>query len=68
MSIAVLHHLSTLDHRLHALRELVRVTRVGGEILVCAWAVEQGIVFLLAVVGSRCVSVSAHHLSQQNNR
>ena len=51
MSIAVLHHLSTLDHRLHALRELVRVTRVGGEILVCAWAVEQGIVFHLAGCG-----------------
>jgi alkylated DNA repair protein alkB homolog 8 len=39
--IAVIHHLSSIDHRVQALRELIRVVCVGGEVLVTAWALEQ---------------------------
>ena len=41
MSIAVIHHLSSAVHRMQALKELVRVVRVGGDVLVTAWAYEQ---------------------------
>ncbi|KDO26139.1 hypothetical protein SPRG_08500 [Saprolegnia parasitica CBS 223.65] len=39
--IAVLHHMSTIEHRLQILRELARLVRVGSEIYVVAWAFEQ---------------------------
>ena len=42
LSIAVLHHLSTRQRRVKALRELARLVRVGGRILVYAWSQEQG--------------------------
>ena len=42
LSIAVLHHLSTRQRRVKALRELARLVRVGGSILVYAWSQEQG--------------------------
>ena len=42
LSIAVLHHLSTVQHRMKALMELVRILRVGGQGLVYVWAQEQG--------------------------
>lgn len=41
MCIAVLHHLSTAERRLAGLRELVRITRPGGLVLVYVWALEQ---------------------------
>ena len=41
ISIAVVHHLSSGSRRLQALRELIRVTRKGGTILVYVWAMEQ---------------------------
>ncbi|KAG6964433.1 hypothetical protein JG688_00007704 [Phytophthora aleatoria] len=41
LSIAVLHHLSTLGHRLAAVKEVLRVLRVGGRGIVYAWAHEQ---------------------------
>lgn len=41
ISIAVIHHLSTEEHRLRALRELLRIVRVGGQVLVYVWALEQ---------------------------
>lgn len=41
LCIAVLHHLSTAERRLAGLRELVRVTRPGGLVLVYVWALEQ---------------------------
>ena len=39
--IAVIHHMSTEQRRLEALHELVRITRVGGLVLVYVWALEQ---------------------------
>ncbi len=41
ISIAVAHHLSTPGHRLRLFQELARITKVGGIILVYAWALEQ---------------------------
>jgi tRNA (uracil-5-)-methyltransferase TRM9 len=42
ISIAVLHHLSTPGRRLAALRELFRVLRPGGRMLVYVWSLEEG--------------------------
>lgn len=39
--IAVIHHLSTEERRVEALKELVRVLCVGGRLLVYVWAFEQ---------------------------
>ena len=41
LCIAVLHHLSTVDRRIAVLRELLRITRFGGMIMLQAWAMEQ---------------------------
>ncbi len=41
ISIAVIHHLRTQEERLQAIRELYRVTRPGGSILIYVWAAEQ---------------------------
>lgn len=41
MSIAVLHHLSTDEHRLRGLNELIRITKPGGKIHFQVWAYEQ---------------------------
>ncbi len=40
--IAVLHHLSTVDRRIAAIREAARLVRNGGRILLYGWALEQG--------------------------
>ena len=39
--VAVLHHLASKDRRVEAIRELMRITRPGGTILIQAWALEQ---------------------------
>lgn len=41
LSVAVIHHFSTAGRRIEALRELARVLRIGGKILVSVWAMEQ---------------------------
>lgn len=41
ISIAVIHHLSTIERRVQAVQELCRVTRPGGSLLVYVWAFEQ---------------------------
>ena len=41
LCIAVLHHLATAERRLEGLKELVRITRPGGLVLVYVWALEQ---------------------------
>ncbi len=40
--IAVLHHLSTVDRRIAAVREAARLVRNGGRVLLYGWACEQG--------------------------
>ncbi|KAG9283872.1 hypothetical protein AMEX_G2701 [Astyanax mexicanus] len=41
ISIAVIHHFSTQERRLAAVRELVRLLKVGGRALIYVWAKEQ---------------------------
>ena len=41
LSIAVLHHFSTQQRRVQAVREVLRVVAVGGRALFSAWALEQ---------------------------
>ncbi|OMJ17862.1 tRNA (carboxymethyluridine(34)-5-O)-methyltransferase [Smittium culicis] len=41
ISIAVIHHMSTPERRQEAIKELVRVVKPGGKILIFVWALEQ---------------------------
>jgi tRNA (uracil-5-)-methyltransferase TRM9 len=41
ISIAVIHHFSTPERRLAAIKELLRIVRPGGSCLVYVWAMEQ---------------------------
>jgi SAM-dependent methyltransferase len=41
MSIAVLHHLSTEEHRIKGINELIRITKPGGKIHFQVWSYEQ---------------------------
>ena len=41
LSVAVLHHVGSVERRVRMLGEMVRVCRVGGEVIVTAWAQEQ---------------------------
>ncbi|KAI8326062.1 S-adenosyl-L-methionine-dependent methyltransferase [Martensiomyces pterosporus] len=41
ISIAVIHHFSSPERRLQAAKELLRIIRPGGTVLVFAWALEQ---------------------------
>ncbi|EGG16517.1 Hypothetical Generic methyl-transferase/SAM [Cavenderia fasciculata] len=41
ISIAVIHHFSTFERRVEALKEIVRVLKPGGTFLVTAWAMSQ---------------------------
>lgn len=41
LCIAVLHHLGSVDRRIAVIRDLVRITRPGGYVLIQAWAFEQ---------------------------
>ncbi|CAG9571824.1 unnamed protein product [Danaus chrysippus] len=40
LSIAVVHHFATVERRASALRELARITRIGGRLLLTVWAME----------------------------
>jgi ubiquinone/menaquinone biosynthesis C-methylase UbiE len=40
ISVAVLHHLSSIDRRIDAIREMVRVTKDGGKLLIEVWCIE----------------------------
>lgn len=40
ISIAVIHHFSTPEMRIHAINELIRILRVNGEALIYVWAME----------------------------
>ena len=41
MSIAVIHHIATTERRVRAIRELARILRVGGRIIISVWSMEQ---------------------------
>jgi ubiquinone/menaquinone biosynthesis C-methylase UbiE len=41
ISIAVIHHFSSHERRVQAIRELARITRPGGRIMIYVWAFEQ---------------------------
>ena len=41
LSVALLHHISSPERRRRVLQEMLRVLRVGGEMMVTAWAQEQ---------------------------
>jgi tRNA (uracil-5-)-methyltransferase TRM9 len=41
ISVAVVHHFSTVERRIQAIQEMIRITKPGGLILVCCWAFEQ---------------------------
>jgi len=41
LSIGVIHHLQTEEHRIRAVKELVRVLRIGGKVLIYVWAMKQ---------------------------
>lgn len=41
LSIAVIHHLSTKERRIRAIKEMSRILRVGGHIMIYVWAMEQ---------------------------
>ncbi|XP_050434695.1 uncharacterized protein LOC126841927 isoform X2 [Adelges cooleyi] len=41
LSIAVIHHFSTAERRVCAIRELARVLRIGGRIIITVWAMER---------------------------
>jgi len=41
ISIAVLHHLASVEHRLKLMSECIRIVKPKGQIFFCAWALEQ---------------------------
>ncbi|XP_066905658.1 serine-rich adhesin for platelets isoform X2 [Halyomorpha halys] len=41
LSIAVVHHFATTERRITALKELARILRIGGRLVISVWAMEQ---------------------------
>lgn len=41
LSIAVVHHFSTKERRIRAIKEMARILRTGGQIMIYVWAMEQ---------------------------
>ena len=41
LSVAVIHHIATAERRVRAIKELARVLRVGGKVMISVWAMEQ---------------------------
>ena len=41
LSVAVIHHFSSSERRIEAIKELIRITKKGGDIFIQVWAFEQ---------------------------
>lgn len=41
LSLSVIHHFATAERRIRAIRELARILKVGGKIIISVWAFEQ---------------------------
>lgn len=41
LSLAVIHHFATTERRINAIRELARILRIGGRVVITVWALEQ---------------------------
>lgn len=41
LSLAVVHHFATTERRVSAIRELARILRIGGRVVITVWALEQ---------------------------
>jgi ubiquinone/menaquinone biosynthesis C-methylase UbiE len=41
LSLSVIHHFATVERRIKAIRELARILKVGGRIVISVWAFEQ---------------------------
>ncbi|XP_055851314.1 uncharacterized protein LOC129915682 isoform X2 [Episyrphus balteatus] len=41
LSLAVVHHFATTERRVGAIRELARILRIGGRVIISVWALEQ---------------------------
>jgi hypothetical protein len=41
VSLAVIHHFATTERRVGAIRELARILRIGGRVIITVWAFEQ---------------------------
>ncbi|XP_043929158.1 probable tRNA methyltransferase 9B [Protopterus annectens] len=41
LSIGVIHHFSTKERRIRAVKEMARTLRIGGQVMICVWAMEQ---------------------------
>ncbi|XP_072260330.1 probable tRNA methyltransferase 9B [Pyxicephalus adspersus] len=41
LSIAVIHHFSTKERRIQAIKEMAQILRVGGQMMIYVWAMEQ---------------------------
>lgn len=39
--LQVIHHMSNKERRIEAIKELLRIVRIGGKVLVYVWAMEQ---------------------------
>ena len=64
LSIAVLHHISTPARRARAVSELFRLLRVGGRVLIYAWALEQGSESRREFPGQDVLVPWVHHIRQ----
>lgn len=41
MAIAVLHHISSRERRVHAIQQMIRCTKPGGKVLIYVWSKKQ---------------------------
>lgn len=41
LSLAVVHHFATTERRVGAIKELARILRIGGRVIITVWALEQ---------------------------